>query len=154
MSAVGRARRRQLDRHFATLGESGMPAPQRGWVHTMRTSLGLTVRQLALRMSRSPSTVSQLEAAESSGAVTLARLRAAADALDCELVYALVPRAGSIEATLDRRAELTALRLMEQAGTHMRLEDQEVEVSRAKARLAELAAELRRLESRLLWDDG
>ena len=69
----------------------------------------MTTRQLAARMEPSQSAVSQLERSELTDRAQLDSLRRAADALDCDLVYAFVPRT-SLEATLRTRARTLAAR--------------------------------------------
>src|SRR5262245_27532719 len=66
--------------------------PPRGWVRAIRDALGMSSRQLANRMGQSQPAVTKLERSEASGGARLDSLRRAADALDCDLVYALVPR--------------------------------------------------------------
>jgi ACT domain-containing protein len=50
----------------------------------------------------------QQEKAESEDRITLKSLRVLAQALDCDLVYGLVPRAGSLEELVDKRARAQA----------------------------------------------
>ena len=52
----------------------------------------MTTRELAARMHVSQPAVTQLERSEITGRAQLGSLRKAAAALDCDLVYALVPR--------------------------------------------------------------
>lgn len=68
------------------------PAPAAGWIRTVRESLGMTTRQLGRRMGVAHTSVAGLEHGEVAGTLKLDTLRRAADALDCDLVYALVPR--------------------------------------------------------------
>jgi len=49
-------------------------------------------KQLAKRLGVSPPRITQLEADEVKGRVTINTLRRSAEALDCVLVYGLVPR--------------------------------------------------------------
>jgi predicted DNA-binding mobile mystery protein A len=51
----------------------------------------MTAAQLATRMGVSQSTVSEMEKAEVRGAIQLSSLKRAAEAMNCMLVYALVP---------------------------------------------------------------
>jgi predicted DNA-binding mobile mystery protein A len=83
--------RRKLDERLAGLGYLVGPRPVPGWVRTLRDALGMSVAQLAVRMNVSPSRVSQIERAEEAGALHLSTLGRAAQALNCRLVYALVP---------------------------------------------------------------
>ena len=62
------------------------------WIRSMRRSQGLRGRELAKRMSVSPARVSIMERAEMEGSVTLKMMKKAANALDCEFVYLLVPK--------------------------------------------------------------
>lgn len=97
-------KRRQVDEILAPF--TGLPAhsPKRGWIRTIRTALGMTLDQLGNRLGSSKQAVEQLEKNEVSGALSLEKLRSAADALDCDLVIALRPRAGSIEAAVRNQA--------------------------------------------------
>ena len=66
--------------------------PGRGWIKAIREALGMTTGQYAKRLGVSQPRVAALERAEADGVVTLKSLRQAAEALDCDFVYALVPR--------------------------------------------------------------
>ena len=60
--------------------------------------------QLSRRMKRSLSLAAQLEKSETEYRITLNSLRQVADALGCDLVYALVPKQGSLHDLAERRA--------------------------------------------------
>jgi len=62
------------------------------WIPILRRALGLSHRTLAEKLDISPSGVLQLEHREEAGNVTLNTLREYASAIDCELVYAIVPK--------------------------------------------------------------
>ncbi len=66
--------------------------PSRGWLKAIREALGMTTAQLGQRLGVVQSRVVAIEQAEAKGTVTLNSLEKAAQALDCRLVYALVPR--------------------------------------------------------------
>ena len=73
--------------------------PVRGWIKAIREALGMTTAQLAKRLGvRQPSVVA-LEQSEARGTIELATLRRVAEALDCTLVYALIPNK-PLEATI------------------------------------------------------
>jgi predicted DNA-binding mobile mystery protein A len=105
-----RRTRRRLD---AELGHEAVRAladrPDQGRMREMRDALGMTTRQLALRMGVSQSAVSQLERSEIADGIRLESLRRAAEALECDLVYALVPRT-TLERTMRDRARVLARR--------------------------------------------
>ena len=59
-------------------------------IKKMRELLGLSTTELAYRLGLQQSTVVRLEQSEVRGAITLASLRRAAEALGCEFRYSLV----------------------------------------------------------------
>lgn len=115
--------RKSLDRRFAPLREADFAMPPRGWLRAIREALGMTVRQLASRMGAAPSRITALEKAEVTGATTLKSLRAAAEAMDCTLVYALVPTS-SLEDMVRERARLRAEEELRRVHHTMTLENQ------------------------------
>ena len=99
--------RQQLD---ATRGADTlrmMAPPKRGWVRAIRMSLGMTSAQLGRRLGMSAQGAADLERREGDGTITLASLRKAADALDCDVLVALVPRT-SLEETINAQARRKA----------------------------------------------
>ena len=84
--------RSRLDERFKELGPvKRYASPVRGWIKAIREGLGMSTEQLAKRLGiRQPSVVA-MEQSEAKGTIELATLRRVAEALDCTLVYALVP---------------------------------------------------------------
>jgi predicted DNA-binding mobile mystery protein A len=98
----------QLDRALAPLTSLKIPRPPKGWIRAVREALGVSSAELALRMQTNRSLVVQQEKAEADDRITLKSLRSFASALDCELVYAFVPRAGTLQELGDARVRATA----------------------------------------------
>src|SRR5580693_4421198 len=97
-------RLKQLDRSMEPFQTAQkVPRPSKGWIRTIRQVLGVSSGELARRLGTSRQLPLQLETAEAEDRITLKSLRAAANALDCDLVYALVPRANSLEETVEDR---------------------------------------------------
>lgn len=145
--------RRQLDsaidrRVLAKVNER----PARGWVAAIRSALGMTTRQLATRLGiRQPSLLA-LEKSEVAGTVSLNTLRRAADALECDLVYVLVPRR-PLDETVKRQARALAEAEVARTSHSMRLEGQGVSARKCEAEIRRLAAILEHQGSRLWRDD-
>jgi predicted DNA-binding mobile mystery protein A len=141
--------RSQLDQRFRELGPVNRYAvPVRGWIKAIRESLGMTTAQLATRMGiRQPSLV-ELEKSEAKGTIELATLRRVAEALDCTLIYALVPNK-PLETTVRDRARAFARGRREPVEHSMLLEDQKVTAKGAEAQLEEI---VRETNPRLFWD--
>jgi predicted DNA-binding mobile mystery protein A len=71
--------------------------PAKGWLYAMRQVSGITLRDLAVKLKIRHQTVAALEKSEAEDRITLKRLKEVAEQMDCQLVYAIVPRNGSIE---------------------------------------------------------
>src|SRR6266581_6029985 len=100
-----RLRASQLQRLLNPLiAAKDTPRPQKGWIRALREVAGVSVRELAARLSDSPSTglIPHLEKSEAEYRITLGSLRAVADALGCQLVYALVPKNGNVQDLLEQ----------------------------------------------------
>jgi predicted DNA-binding mobile mystery protein A len=85
-----------------------VPRPSKGWIHAIRQALGVSSGELARRLRTSRQLPLQLEKGEAEDRITLKSLRAVANALDCDLVYALVPRAASMEELIENRVRAEA----------------------------------------------
>jgi len=145
-----RQARQALDRRLGAIDSTVLAPPSAGWVRAIRDALGLSTRQLGERLGVAAMSVTDLEESERAGSAQLATLRRAADAMDCDLFYAFVPRAG-LEETVRRQAFRVARRELARVDTTMRLEDQALPNEQAEARVAEFAENL--LDDRALWDD-
>jgi predicted DNA-binding mobile mystery protein A len=138
-----------LDQRFEQFGPAEQYAPPvRGWIRAIRQALGMTTAQLAKRMGvRQPSVVA-LEQSEVNGTIAFATLRRAAEALDCTLVYALIPNR-PLEATVRERARAFARRHWRPVEHSMLLEDQQVERNESDADLEDV---IRHTNPRRFWD--
>jgi predicted DNA-binding mobile mystery protein A len=142
--------RAHLDERFKAIGSPASYAqPVRGWVKAIREALGMSTSQLAKRAGvRQPSIVA-LEQSEAKGSIELATLRRIAEALDCKLVYALVPNK-PLEQTVRDRARLFARRRLDPIEHSMALEDQKAPRRDTEALVDEV---LRETNPRRLWDE-
>jgi predicted DNA-binding mobile mystery protein A len=124
--------------------------PPRGWLKAIRESLGLTERQQADRLGITGSTLHKSESAEAEERITLGQLRKLADGLDCELVYALVPRKPLTQVVEDR-ARSIALQEVSGVAHTMSLEDQRPATDRLRKQVEQRTAELLRGRWSDLW---
>ncbi len=129
------------------------PAPKAGWLKAVRSSLGLTIRQLAELMKTTPGNISKLEVSETKKTASLKSLAAAAEAMDCELIYAIVPKAPhkTLEEILDQKALLLAQKISKGVAHSMTLEDQTVAKQITENQIKALAQELKRNLDPRLW---
>jgi predicted DNA-binding mobile mystery protein A len=108
----------------------------------------MSTTQLARRLGIKQPSVVAIEQSEAKGTIELATLRRVAEALECTLVYALVPNQ-PLEVTVRERARLYARRLRAPIEHSMMLEDQEVKGQDADAQIDEV---LSQTSPRKLWD--
>jgi predicted DNA-binding mobile mystery protein A len=149
MSFSRSAARRHLDAQLEPLRSVGsLPRPVRGWIRALRDALGMSSSELARRMGVSQQAVPEMERSEINDTIKLATLRRVADALESDLVYAIVPRA-TLDTTVEAQARRRALEHLGAIAHHSRLEDQAVNDDDTDAQLDELAA--RFVDRRGLW---
>ena len=119
--------RRRLDAKFAVMRPIDQFAtPPKGWIRAIRDALGMSLRQLAEQLGTSPQAAMKLEDSEATGTIQLKTLRRAAEAMDCVLVYALVPKT-SLSDMVEQRAREIAMRALGRVSHSMALEDQRVD---------------------------
>ena len=120
-------RLKQLDRTlepFRVVAKT--PRPQKGWLRAIREAAGISASEVARALKTSRQLPVQLEKAEAEDRITLKSLRAAANALGCDLVYALVPKANSLQTLVEERARSQAKEHVRSVEHSMALEDQAV----------------------------
>jgi len=143
--------RERLDERLAPLKPAErFRAPPKGWVRAIRDAIGMSGVQFARRLQVQPPSVAALEASEESGAIQLRTLRRAAEALDCTLVYALVPN-DSLDGAVRVRARKIALRDLGRVAHTMKLEAQETPDSSLDERLEAYIRD--KIKERNLWDE-
>jgi|SRR5882672_4053029 len=116
-------------------------APRTGWIKAIRTSLGMSDRAFAKRLGIIHGSLQELERNEQSGSVSLESLRRAAEALDSDLVYAIVPRKKLRETISARAREIATQRIMPIAKS-MSLENQSMTKKQIQRQIDELSREL------------
>lgn len=149
---MSRLARKQLDKRFREMHSiADFPRPPRGWIRAIREALEMTAAQLGERLKVSQPRITALEKSEMEDSITLETLRRAAEALDCRLVYAFVPRE-SLDEMVMARARAVADKKLSRVDHTMRLENQSIdsqELSNAREELARTLAE----KPRRLWDN-
>ena len=121
----------------------------KSWVHFIRTAYGMTLKQLGQRANMNPTYIHQIENSEKQGRPTLTTLKKMAEALDCDLVYAFVPRE-KLEDKLRAQALLKAEQIVRQSSLHMELEDQTVDTPEIRQQIIDIADDLQ--FSKKIWE--
>lgn len=143
------ARQRLDERLSAFKPESRFVVPPKGWIRAIRDALGMSALQLGTRLGTKPQSVADLEKSEAYGTIQLKTLRKAAEALDCTLIYALVPNS-SLEDAVQMRAREIARKELARVGHTMDLEAQGLSKADREAQIDEYVRE--HLRERDLWE--
>lgn len=98
--------------------------PPSGWTRALRKSVGMSLEQLGKRLKMTPQGALRLEKAEADQTISLKNLARLAAGLNCRVVYALVPNAGTPEDMMRNRAEIMADALLKRTSHSMNLENQ------------------------------
>lgn len=143
--------RRRLDERLARLrATETTAAPPRGWIRALRDALGMTGTQLAARMKSTPQLIAKIERSEAKGTIQISSLRKAAEALDCTLVYALVPRR-PLEESVASRKRAIAIRDLSRVERTMALEDQSLNHETREERIADYIEQ--HVRDRDIWNE-
>jgi len=145
--------RRQLDKRLSLIsGVDSFVRPPRGWIKAIREALGMTTAQLGKRMGVSQPRAVAVEKGETTKSITLESLERAAQALDCRLVYSLVPRK-PLDDLVVERARMHAHKRLESTGHSMKLEAQGVDKADEDEQLKILINKLLARGGSKLWED-
>jgi predicted DNA-binding mobile mystery protein A len=126
-------------------------APRGGWIRAIREGLGMSATQLAARLGVIRQSVEAYERSEAAGKITLESLNKVAEAMNCRLIYALVP-AKPLEEMQRDRAKKIADALLNPVAHTMKLEDQAMSEQEAKRQRKRLAKLLLLENPKKLWD--
>lgn len=129
-----------------------IPVPPIGWIKTIRVTLGMSLQQLANKLSITKQSVQEIEMRERDGNITLKSLRETANALDMHLVYGFVPKDGSIDALIERKAHQLAIQIVLRTSNTMKLEDQENTKQRLNKAIEDRTAVIKNELPKMIWD--
>ncbi|MEO1487560.1 MAG: mobile mystery protein A [Bacteroidota bacterium] len=143
----------QLDQKLKPFHKTKMVlVPERGWIHTIRTTLNMTMAQLGAKLGITRQGVKKIEESEANGTITINTLRDVAAAMDMKFVYAMVPKDGTIDDLIQVKAEELAQKIVLRTNQNMKLEDQGIGDEKINDTIKDLANEIKREVRKSLWD--
>ncbi len=135
---------------FASLEQ--IVAPPTGWVKAIRSALGMSLQQLGNKLAITKQSVLDVEEREKNGGVTLRSLHEIAEALDMQLVYGFVPKDGTLNALIERKAKELAVQIVMRTSNTMKLENQENTKQRLEKAIEEKTLSIKNEMPKVLWD--
>lgn len=130
----------------------GVVIPPNGWIHTIRKSLKMSLRQLGNKLSMTAQSVKEMEEREANGVISIKSLNEAAEALDMKLVYGFVSKHESLEKMIEKRAQEIAKEIVFRTNNSMILEDQQNSEERIKRAIEQKTIEIKTNMPKYLWD--
>lgn len=144
---------KQLDQKLAEYTSvKNIAMPVNGWIKAIRSSLGMSLEQLGKKLGVTKQNIQSIEKREKDGKITIQTLRETAEALDMKLIYALVPKDGSLEKLIEKRAAALAKEIVMRASQTMALENQEIAKERILKAINERKKQIIETNPKILWD--
>ncbi|QQR81940.1 MAG: mobile mystery protein A [Deltaproteobacteria bacterium] len=141
----------QIEKKIRLLRARLSTLPKRGWIQMIREALGMSGSQLASRLSISRQALSRLEKNEFDGSISISSLERVAQALQCEVLVALIPKK-TLESIIQEQAENIARKLVERSQLHMTLENQGTDRNFLERQIKTVAQELQIKNPKILWN--
>lgn len=149
---TAKLRRTQLDRFFKDRSVIFLSAkPKYGWVKEIRQALGMSMQDLGERLGVVKQRIERIEKDEVLGKLTIESLQAAAQAMNCDLVYFLVPKGGSLQNNLEEQARKAASEIVHSTELTMGLEAQNTSKAAQRELVNSIAQQLLAKEDRRIW---
>ncbi len=143
----------QLDRKLAKLHVlKEVEVPSQGWINAVRTTLNMSLVQLAKRLNKTSVSVKEIEQREQNKTITLKKLIEVGEALDLQFVYGFLPKERSVENMIDKRAQQVARDVVMRTSHTMKLEEQENTEERLRQAMKDRADILKQEMPKHLWD--
>tara|TARA_R110001583_G_scaffold73483_3_gene204429 strand:- start:1903 stop:2361 length:459 start_codon:yes stop_codon:yes gene_type:complete len=142
----------QLDRTLKPFYEiRNIEVPERGWLHTIRTALNMTLQQLGKKLKITIQGVKDIEKRELSGSLTIKSLKEIGKALDMQFVYGFVSNHNSIDKFIESKARELAKKIVLK---NLIATDEKRELSEDEMRqeIEDFTYEIKREIPKSLWD--
>ncbi|MFA7658735.1 MAG: mobile mystery protein A [Candidatus Gastranaerophilaceae bacterium] len=151
MKKQNKLARKKLDEKLKQMSEfAKAERPAFGWIKAIRQALGMTTTQLAKRVGVKQPRILTIESDEVKYKLELGTLCKVAEALDCDLVYALIPKT-SLQKMTYEQARKKAIKILGKINYNMALENQDVKLGNEE--IDELTQELLDGSQARLWDE-
>ncbi len=145
--------RQQLQEGFVDLNQLAKNHPPKsGWIKAIRHVLGLSSAHLAKKMKCTQPNITGLELREQKKTISLETLEQVAQAMDCRLVYFLIPNK-PFEQILQDQARLVAKKRLRSVAHSMALELQGLSADEKKKQENDLVQELLQGDPKHLWEN-
>jgi predicted DNA-binding mobile mystery protein A len=112
----------------------------------------MTLEQLGKKLNMTKQGAKRIEESEAAGTLTIKSMKEVGNALDMKFVYGFVPKDGSIDSLLNRKARILAEKIILRTNHNMMLEDQKIEKENLNNAIEDLSKEIKLELKRTIWD--
>lgn len=143
----------QIQEHlnqFSSLSKTS--TPKKGWIKSIREALGIPRSILANQLGCSRNNIAAIEQREKKGTISLETLEKVAKAMNCKLVYCLVPLK-PLDKQLKDQARFLAKKRIMRINHSMKLEQQGLTPKQLQKQEDDLIQELLQGNPKNLWVD-
>ena len=143
----------QIDKKIKQFSKlCNIPIPAEGWVYNIRQALGISLKQLGNKMGLTAAGVKEMEKREKRDSISLNSLKQFASVMELKFVYAFIPKDGSFEKMIEKRAYEIARQIVLKTSHSMALEDQQNNPARIKKAIKDRAQQIKQEMPKYLWD--
>ncbi|MBL0710172.1 MAG: mobile mystery protein A [Colwellia sp.] len=137
----------------ATQKISGLITPPEGWLRTNRKALQMPAKLIMKNAGIKTSELYRIEKAELEGTLTINKLKETANAMGCDLYYAVVPK-NKISSLIEAQARRHAVKLLRNASVHMQLEDQATSPEQVELQIEKVTEQLIKEMPNWFWGES
>jgi predicted DNA-binding mobile mystery protein A len=143
----------QIDKKIKQVSSlSKIQFPSEGWMYSIRQALGISLKQLGKKLKLTPAGVKEMENREKNGSISLNGLKDFASAMELKFVYGFIPKDGSLEKMIEKRALQIAQQIVLKTSHTMALEAQQNNPARIKKAIKDRAQQIKNEMPKYLWD--
>lgn len=143
----------QIDKKIKQISSlSKLTLPSEGWIYNIRQALSISLKQLGNKMNLTPAGVKEMEKREKNDSITIKSLKDFASSLELKFVYGFIPKEGSLEKMIEKRALEIAQQIVLKTSLTMALEDQQNNPARIKKAIKDRAQQIKNEMPKYLWD--
>lgn len=125
--------------------------PIKGWIRAIRSTLGMTTAQLAIKVGVSQPRIVHIEQSELLGEIKISTMQKIADGLEMDFFYGFIPRK-SLENVVREKATQIAKERMKRVGHTMALESQDISNQKKEEMLKKIVADLLEDIPKKFWE--
>ena len=144
---------KHLDKFLEEFSMLSAYQPKEGWIRTIRKTLHMSTDVLSKKLNLTITSVLKIENREKNKCITLKKLEEAAQALDCKLIYALIPNESFLD-MIRNQERLNAIKLIQQTQNTMKLEQQGLDKDQLKQQLEYVLQDIQNQPLKKLWKNA